>query len=72
MKLLLTSYGVSHLPRKGSDNSDIFYRMPPVSMSEFSLGFLPEYAVLLLANEVILDKETCRQQGDNVGSKTIC
>jgi hypothetical protein len=58
MKLLLTSFGVSHLRSKESDNHSIFYRMPPVSMSQFNQEFLPDYAVLLLTNEVIMDKET--------------
>ena len=28
MKLLLTSFGTSHL-EKGNDNADMFYKMPP-------------------------------------------
>ena len=30
MELILTSFGVSHLPSHQDDNSNIFLRMPPV------------------------------------------
>ena len=58
MKLVLTSFGTSHLDREQNDDTDIFYRMPPVSMSDIRHGFLPEYAALLLADTLILDKNT--------------
>ncbi len=56
MELALTSFGLSHLPRRDINNPDIFYRMPPVSLSEASQFFTPDYAVLLLAHRVILDE----------------
>ena len=56
MKLLITSFGTSHLPRRNDNNPDIFYRMPPVSMSSMSQPFMPDYATLLLADKIILDK----------------
>jgi len=58
MKLLLTSFGVSHLPQQNEVNPAPFYRMPPVSMAQVHEAFLPDYAVLLLTDEVILDKNT--------------
>lgn len=59
MKMLLTSFGLSHLQRLEHDNNpDVFYRMPPVSMSQFSQHFLPDYSVLLLADEIILDEKS--------------
>lgn len=58
MKLLLTSFGLSHLQRREQDNPDVFYRMPPVSMSQFSQEFLPDYSALLLADEIIVDAKS--------------
>ncbi len=36
----------------------MFYRMPPISMSEIGFSFMPDYAVLLLCDRIILDKTT--------------
>jgi len=58
MKLLLTSFGLSHLNNKGDDNINMFYRMPPVAMSSVGQQFLPDYVTLLLANKVIIDCQT--------------
>ena len=57
MKLLLTSFGLSHLNNKGDHNSRIFFRMPPVAMSSAD-QFLPDYVTLLLANKIIIDCQT--------------
>ncbi len=58
MKLLLTSFGLSHAQWRSAENPDLFYRMPPVSMSRATHAFSPDYAVLLLADTIILDKAT--------------
>jgi len=58
MELILTSFGASHLPPRRVQNAGVFYRMPPVSMSDITRGFIPEYAVLLLCERVILDAES--------------
>jgi len=58
MKLLLTSFGTSHLKGREINNSDIFYRMPPVSMSNINQSFMPDYAMLLLADQIIIDIKT--------------
>jgi hypothetical protein len=58
MDLMLTSFGVSHLPRSDSSNADIFYRMPPASLASAGQEFLPDYAVLLLADRIVIDKRT--------------
>jgi len=58
MKLLLTSFGLSHLHNKQDGNANMFYRMPPVSMSSVGQQFLPDYVTLLLANKIIIDCQT--------------
>ena len=56
MKLILTSFGISHLFNKLDDDNNLFYRMPPItSISSMSAEFLPDYAVLLLSDKIILD-----------------
>jgi len=57
MKILLTSFGLSHLKRK-NENNDLFHRMPPVSISSVNQMFMPDYSVLLLAEKIILDNQT--------------
>src|ERR1051326_5295926 len=58
MKLLLTSFGLSHAQWRAAESPDLFYRMPPVSMSRATHAFAPDYAVLLLADMVIVDQAT--------------
>lgn len=58
MKLILTSFGLSHLTRKSEEDKNLFYRMPPVSMSQFNQSFLPDYSTLLLADKIIIDSQT--------------
>lgn len=57
-EVLLTSFGLSHLPRRDTDNPDIFYRLPPTSMAHANSPFMPDYAVLLLCDRIILDAAT--------------
>ncbi len=58
MELILTSFGVSHLQDHDTEEVGIFSRMPPVSMSEATQPFMPDYAILLLADRIILDRKT--------------
>jgi hypothetical protein len=59
MEILLTSFGLSHRPLEDRGKSSIFYRMPPVSMSELSShGFVPDVAILLLCDKIVLDQRS--------------
>jgi len=58
MQILLTSFGLSHVPRRAEARPDAFYRMPPVSISQMTRDFMPDYSVLLLAEQIILDSNT--------------
>lgn len=57
MDIILTSFGLSHLDNTNK-SSDRFYRMPPAALSTLGRGFIPDYAVLLLCDRIILDEET--------------
>jgi hypothetical protein len=58
MDLILSSFGVSHRPRRERRNTDIFYRMPPVALATAGQDFMPDYAVLLLADRIVIDRKT--------------
>jgi hypothetical protein len=58
MELILTSFGLSHLPPKRLNDPDTFYRMPPVSMSVLNQSFLLDFSALLLCESIILDAES--------------
>ena len=58
MKLILPSFGLSHITRKNKEIKDFFYRMPPVSLSQIYQKFTPDYSALLLAEKLIIDKQT--------------
>ena len=58
MEMLMTSFGVSHLPPHRIQNPSAFYRMPPVSMSTFAKHFMPDYSALILCEKIIMDTES--------------
>ncbi len=55
MELILTSFGISHLPQQPRERIDLFYRMPPIWMNR---SFMLDYAILLLCERIIIDSET--------------
>lgn len=58
MDLILSSFGVSHRRRRERRNADIFYRMPPAALATAGHDFMPDYAALLLADRIVIDKKT--------------
>lgn len=59
MEILLTSFGLSNRQLAKNSNKGIFHRMPPVSMSHFSdRGFVPDIAVLLLFEKIVIDQQS--------------
>jgi len=66
MQILLTSFGLSHLPWKSDKPRDFFDRRPPLSISLMHhQGVFPDYALLLLCDRVIMDQSAYDQlQGD--------
>jgi hypothetical protein len=58
MDLMLTSFGASHLPRRSRLDTDIFYRMPPATIATSGQQLMPDYALLLLADRMVLDQTT--------------
>ncbi len=59
MKLRLICSGLSHLPRLVEEgDNDGFGRLPRVFLARDSQQFLPDFALLLLADEVLMDRLT--------------
>jgi|GEM_PF-6080436 len=59
MKLQLICSGLSHLPRLPEDGSNEGgCRLPRVLLARNNQQFLPDYALLLLADEILMDRMT--------------
>lgn len=59
MKTLFTSFGIDQMPGINSFRRlprELFYRMPPVDMRRFGSVFMPDYAVLLLCDRIVMDR----------------
>ena len=56
MKAMLTSFGIEHLPQKNADTRSVFYRMPPVSFGSTRQPFTPDFELLLLCDQVVMDE----------------
>ncbi len=65
MDLLLTSFDLFNKNLEETSSDNIFYKMPPVSISSFKDRFIPDYEVLLLANRFILDQQAFERLGNN-------
>ena len=58
MELMLTSFAISHLERRARRETDLFYRMPPVSLGRLGQDLAPDYAALLVADRIVVDQKT--------------
>src|SRR5258708_24250855 len=64
MRLMLTSFGIEsefHVEpvvglEEGMHTGSMFHRMPPVSFRTINEAFLPDYALLLLCDEIVMDE----------------
>lgn len=56
MEIILTSFGLSHRNTSPWEDTNLFYRMPPVSMNKLGQGFALDVSVLLLCGKIIMDQ----------------
>lgn len=56
MKVLLTSFGLNH--EKHPERQNLFYRMPPISVSSQTNKYAPDYGLLLFTDKLIIDLRT--------------
>jgi hypothetical protein len=64
MKLMLTSFGIEErsAPVRGES---MFHRMPPVSFRRISEAFMPDYELLVLCDQVVMDESSFQQLIDS-------
>ncbi len=58
MKLRLICSGLSQLPRSAEEENNHGYRLPRVMLARDSQQFLPDFALLLLVDEILMDRRT--------------
>ena len=58
MKLGLICSGLSHLPRSGEEGENQGCRLPRVLLARDSQQFLPDFALLLLVDQILMDRRT--------------
>lgn len=62
---MLSSFGLSHTKLDDEGKANAFYRMPPVSLTQSNNQFIPDYTVLLLCDQIVLDEETFERLNDS-------
>jgi len=55
MKLMLTSFGIEDTQGAGTRGESIFHRMPPVSFRLINEAFMPDYELLILTDQIVMD-----------------
>lgn len=64
MKLMLTSFGIeqTYAPVRGQS---MFDRMPPVSFRLFNEAFMPDYELLVLCDQIVMDESSFQRLIDS-------
>jgi len=55
MKLMLTSFGIEDTQAVTSRHDSLFHRMPPVSFRLMNEEFMPDYELLVLCDQIVMD-----------------
>lgn len=61
MKVMLTSFGIGRAPAAASRGRSLFDRMPPVSFRRVSSAFMPDYELLVLCDQIVMDESSFQQ-----------
>lgn len=61
MKLMLTSFGIEQTLSSTSRGKSLFDRMPPVSFHSVNEAFMPDYELLILCDQVVMDATSFQQ-----------
>ena len=64
MKLMLTSFGIEQTLSSASNGESIFHRMPPVSFRTINESFMPDYELLILCDQIVMDESSFHQLTD--------
>ena len=61
MKLMLTSFGIDQTLASASRSESLFDRMPPVSFRSVNEAFMPDYELLILCDQIVMDETSFQQ-----------
>src|ERR1700733_16022673 len=61
MKVMLTSFGIQQGYPPASRGGSPFYRMPPLSFRLVSSKFSPDYELLILCDQIVMDEPSFQQ-----------
>ena len=64
MKLMLTSFGIEQTSAPEGGQS-MFHRMPPVSFRLINEAFMPDYELLVLCDQIVMDESSFQQLIDS-------
>jgi len=64
MKVMLTSFGIQQAYAAASRGASPFYRVPPVSFRLVSSKFSPDYELLILCDQIVMDESSFQQLVD--------
>jgi len=55
MRLMVTSFGIEQALSSTSDGDSIFHGMPPVSFRSVNEAFMPDFELLVLCDQIVMD-----------------
>jgi hypothetical protein len=61
MKLMLTSFGIGDTQGTATRGESVFHMMPPVSFHLISEAFMPDYELLILSDQIVMDGASFEQ-----------
>jgi hypothetical protein len=65
MRLLLTSFGIGRTSAVRLRERSLFDRMPPVSFRLLNSAFMPDYELLVLCDQIVMDESSFQQLIDS-------
>jgi len=64
MKLMITSFGIEQAMSAPLGEESVFHRMPPVSFRSAAEAFMPDYELLVLCDQIVMDGSSFQQLVD--------
>lgn len=61
MRIMLTSFGIEDAGIADAGRESVFHRMPPVSFRKVNEAFMPDYELLILCDQIVMDEASFQQ-----------
>ena len=61
MRVMLTSFGIEDMHTTEACRESVFHRMPPVSFRKVNEAFMPDYELLILCDQIVMDEVSFQQ-----------